>query len=70
MSEGRAIVPLMNRVGYDLILPGNWEVVYGKENMLKDLGGYRRRRSARTCSREAATTAKDSVDPNADLRAR
>jgi len=41
MSEGRAIVPLMNRVGYDLVLPGNWEVVYGKENMLKDLGGYR-----------------------------
>jgi S-sulfosulfanyl-L-cysteine sulfohydrolase len=39
-SEGRAIVPLMNRVGYDLLLPGNWEVVYGKENMLKDLGGY------------------------------
>jgi 2',3'-cyclic-nucleotide 2'-phosphodiesterase (5'-nucleotidase family) len=46
-SEGRAIVPLMNRVGYDLVLPGNWEVVYGKENMLKDLGGYR---AAKVCA--------------------
>ncbi len=41
MSEGRAIVPLMDRVGYDLVLPGNWEVVYGKEMMLKDLGAYK-----------------------------
>jgi sulfur-oxidizing protein SoxB len=31
LSEGRAIVPLMNNIGYDLMLPGNWEVVYGKE---------------------------------------
>ncbi|HRG10561.1 MAG TPA: bifunctional metallophosphatase/5'-nucleotidase, partial [Cyclobacteriaceae bacterium] len=27
LSEGRAIVPLMNNIGYDLMLPGNWEVV-------------------------------------------
>ena len=37
MSEGRALVPLMDRIGYDLVLPGNWEVIYGKEMMLKDL---------------------------------
>jgi S-sulfosulfanyl-L-cysteine sulfohydrolase len=40
LSEGKAIVPLVNHIGYDLILPGNWEVVYGKEMMWKDLGGY------------------------------
>jgi S-sulfosulfanyl-L-cysteine sulfohydrolase len=40
LSEGRALVPLMNRIGYDLVLPGNWEVIYGKEPMLKNLGGY------------------------------
>ena len=40
MSEGRAIVPLMNNIGYDIMLPGNWEVVYGKEMMMKDMFGY------------------------------
>ncbi len=40
LSEGRAIVPLMNNIGYDLMLPGNWEVVYGKEMMMKDMFGY------------------------------
>ncbi len=40
LSEGKAIVPLMNNIGYDLMLPGNWEVVYGKEMMLRDLGAY------------------------------
>jgi len=40
MTEGKAIVPLINDIGYDLMLPGNWEVVYKKEMMLKDLGGY------------------------------
>ena len=68
MSEGRAIVPLMNRIGYDLILPGNWEVVYGKEMMLKDLGGYR---AAKVCANmwheSQATYCGDRKDPNADL---
>jgi sulfur-oxidizing protein SoxB len=40
LSEGREIVRLMNHIDYDLMLPGNWEVVYGKENMMKDLGAY------------------------------
>lgn len=40
MSKGKAIVPLMNNIGYDVILPGNWEVVYGKEMMMKDMFGY------------------------------
>ncbi|MBL7955162.1 MAG: 5'-nucleotidase C-terminal domain-containing protein, partial [Flavobacteriales bacterium] len=68
MSEGRAIVPLMNRIGYDLILPGNWEVVYGKEMMLKDLGGYR---AAKICANmwheKQAEYCGGKQDPNADL---
>ena len=40
LSEGRAIIPLINNIGYDLMLPGNWEVVYGKEMMQRDVGAY------------------------------
>jgi 2',3'-cyclic-nucleotide 2'-phosphodiesterase (5'-nucleotidase family) len=40
LTEGRALVPMMNQIGYDLMLPGNWEVTYGKKMMLQDLGGY------------------------------
>lgn len=40
LTEGQALVPLINNIGYDLILPGNWEVVYGKKRMQQDLGGY------------------------------
>lgn len=39
LSKGKAIVPLMNNLKYDLILPGNWEVVYGKELMMEDMFG-------------------------------
>jgi S-sulfosulfanyl-L-cysteine sulfohydrolase len=40
LSQGRAIVPLINKLGYDLLLPGNWEVVYGKTAMLRDFRMY------------------------------
>lgn len=40
LSQGTAIIPLMNNIGYDLMLPGNWEVVYGKEMMMKDMFAY------------------------------
>src|SRR5438045_1233655 len=40
LSKGRAIPPLLNRVRYDLVLPGNWEVVYGKEMLIKDMSMY------------------------------
>lgn len=40
LTEGQAIIPLVNRLKYDLVLPGNWEVVYGKQMLLKDMGGY------------------------------
>ncbi len=39
LTKGQAIVPLMNNIGYDLMLPGNWEVVYGKKMMMKDMFG-------------------------------
>ena len=40
LSKGKAIIPLMNNIGYDIMLPGNWEVVYGKEIMMEDMFGY------------------------------
>jgi 2',3'-cyclic-nucleotide 2'-phosphodiesterase (5'-nucleotidase family) len=40
LSEGEAIVSLINRLGYDLLLPGNWEVVYGKTVMMRDFRMY------------------------------
>jgi len=40
LSKGQAIVPLINRIGYDLVLPGNWEVVYGKDMLIKDMNAY------------------------------
>jgi len=40
LTEGKAIVPLMNNIGYDIMLPGNWEVVYGKEMMMRDMFAY------------------------------
>src|SRR5204863_7317100 len=40
LSKGQAITPLLNRIGYDLVLPGNWEVVYGKEMIIRDMGMY------------------------------
>jgi 2',3'-cyclic-nucleotide 2'-phosphodiesterase (5'-nucleotidase family) len=42
LSEGRAIVPLINQLGYDVILPGNWEVVYGKAALLRGFAAYGR----------------------------
>src|SRR5262249_8176585 len=40
LSKGRAIVPLINAIRYDLMLPGNWEVVYGKDMLIKDMSSY------------------------------
>ena len=41
LTEGAAIIPLMNNIGYDIMLPGNWEVVYGKKMMLEDMFAYK-----------------------------
>jgi 2',3'-cyclic-nucleotide 2'-phosphodiesterase (5'-nucleotidase family) len=38
-TTGQAIAPILNAMDYDLYLPGNWEVIYYKENMQRLLGG-------------------------------
>ncbi len=38
LTEGEALIPIFNKLGYDLMLPGNWEVVYKKKKMLYDMG--------------------------------
>lgn len=38
LSEGQAFIPLFNALEYDLMVPGNWEVVYKKRRMLFDMG--------------------------------
>lgn len=37
-TTGKAMVPLLNAMNYDLYLPGNWEVIYGKRNMQTLMG--------------------------------
>jgi 2',3'-cyclic-nucleotide 2'-phosphodiesterase (5'-nucleotidase family) len=37
-TTGEAFVPILNALNYDLYLPGNWEVIYGKKNMQKLMG--------------------------------
>lgn len=37
-TTGEAMIPILNQIGYDLYLPGNWEVVYQKPAMQHLLG--------------------------------
>lgn len=37
-TTGKAFVPILNALNYDLYLPGNWEVVYGKKKMQTLMG--------------------------------
>lgn len=37
-TTGEAMAPLLNEMGYDLYLPGNWEVIYYKKAMQQLLG--------------------------------
>lgn len=37
-TSGDAFVPILNALNYDLYLPGNWEVIYGKKKMQTLLG--------------------------------
>jgi len=37
-TTGQAMVPILNKMGYDLFLPGNWEVIYYKKAMQALLG--------------------------------
>ncbi len=58
LTQGKGIVSLINTMGYDLVLPGNWEVVYGKEMMRRDLGDYN---AAKICANMYHDT-KDELD--------
>ena len=37
-TTGKAILPILDALGYNLYLPGNWEVIYGKKVMQTLLG--------------------------------
>nr|HMP31230.1 metallophosphoesterase [Saprospiraceae bacterium] len=37
-TEGKAMVPILNEMGYDAYIPGNWEVIYYKKNMQQLMG--------------------------------
>lgn len=37
-TSGKAMIPVLNELGYDLFLPGNWEVIYYKKAMQTLLG--------------------------------
>ena len=37
-TTGKAMVPILNKLNYDLYLPGNWEVIYYKQAMQTLLG--------------------------------
>lgn len=40
LSEGKVMPEVIKNMGYDVIIPGNWEVVYGKESMMEVMKGY------------------------------
>ncbi len=37
-TTGKAMIPILNALNYNLYLPGNWEVIYYKQNMQKLMG--------------------------------
>lgn len=40
LSEGKVMKDIIKNMGYDVIIPGNWEVVYGKDIMLDVMNSY------------------------------
>ncbi|HSI71359.1 MAG TPA: bifunctional metallophosphatase/5'-nucleotidase [Gillisia sp.] len=40
LSEGRIFPEIISQMGYDVIIPGNWEVVYGKDRMMDIMTNY------------------------------
>lgn len=40
-SEGKIFPSLIQAMNYDLLIPGNWEVIYGKQVMLDVMNGYK-----------------------------
>lgn len=39
-SQGKIFPPIVQAMEYDLLIPGNWEVIYGKDLMLEVMKGY------------------------------
>lgn len=62
LSKGQAMIPIMNRMGYDLAIPGNWEVVYGPQALVNLSKSYN---FPVICSN--MLWGKDGIDPNYDL---
>lgn len=40
LSQGEVMGPIMRHLRYDAVTPGNWEVVYGKDQLVKVMDGY------------------------------
>ena len=40
LSQGRALAPVIEAMEYDFLIPGNWEVVYGKDIMIEVMEQY------------------------------
>ncbi|MBJ7881386.1 bifunctional metallophosphatase/5'-nucleotidase [Gelidibacter salicanalis] len=40
LSEGKVMPNIIKNMGYDVIIPGNWEVVYGKDIMMNVMQDY------------------------------
>lgn len=40
LSRGQAAIPAMNALGYDVLMPGNWEVVFGKDRLREIAAEY------------------------------
>ena len=41
LSKGKIFPPIIQQMNYDLLIPGNWEVIYGKKIMLDVMKKYK-----------------------------
>ena len=39
-SQGKIFPPIVKAMNYDLLIPGNWEVIYGKQIMMEVMNSY------------------------------
>jgi sulfur-oxidizing protein SoxB len=62
-SKGKALIPLMNHLRYDLMLPGNWEVIYGKQILLEDMFGYTAQKVCANMYHESSGSMGDLIFP-------
>ena len=57
-TNGKAFVPILDAIGYDLYLPGNWEVIYGKKPCKPCSEASRRQKCAPICTTTSAMAKK------------